>query len=424
VIGASTLTASDLTVGGGARALETMSGSLGEPAWRLEQRRAAWKAFEELPDPDPKADEDWRRTSLRGLKLRERPVAAEGILAVTGFGEQARESGAIVCSLLEAACRHEELVKPHIYAALPPTSGKLVAAAQALAQNGLFIHVPDGVELTEPLVLRHEITGPEQGFGSYRHIVVSLGRNARAQVIVLDESPADEREGLFLSAVEVLLGDGASLRYTAVQALGSGVMRFETRRAVVGRDANIEWTDCELGGRTARVELETHLGEPGAGVTAAALVFGDGSQHVDLLNRARHVAPHTTSDLEGIVALKDASRSVYRGIVIMENGCAGANSSQGCSSVLLSENARSDAIPSLFIDEDDVKAGHGATSGPLDERQIYYMMTRGIPREQCERLILEGFFAPVLERLEGTPAEDELRKLINRKLAGIGGGAS
>ncbi|GIW72590.1 MAG: Fe-S cluster assembly protein SufD [Planctomycetota bacterium] len=404
------------TVAEAEAALENLARTGAEPPWRLAQRREALAAFTALPMPDPLRDEDWRRTRLDGLELHSRPVQALGVFAIEGLAEPARQAGAVACRLGEALTAQPELVRRHLGSALAPGAGKFVALAQALAQDGAFVWVPDGVELQAPLVVRDGIEGPEAGFGAFRHTVVVLGAQARAHLVVVQRSPADRRPGLVCSAVEVVLGPGAQLRYTQVQDLGPGVVRLECRRALVGRDAELAWTDCELGARLARAEVETVLGEPGGTVTTGGLSFGHRRQHLDVLQRVLHVARHTTSDLAHRIALRDRARSVFRGIVIMQKGCAGASSQQHAASVLLSPEARSDAIPSLFIDEDDVRAGHGATSGPVDERVLFYLMSRGIPRPLAERLVLEGFFAPVLARLANTPVYDELQHRIDQKI--------
>ncbi|RME73252.1 MAG: SufD family Fe-S cluster assembly protein [Planctomycetota bacterium] len=402
-----------LQVGAGQEAIERIAA--GEPAWRREQRERAWRAFEAQPEPDPRSDEDWRRTSLRGLALAERPIGFEGALTIEP--PAALPDGVVLATLSDLEGEAARLWREHAFSTLAPERSKFVAAAEAFANAGAVLFVPDGVELEGPIVLRHEITGPRSGFGAFRHLVIVLGKAARAEVVLVDRCDDGIDSGVLFSATEVVLGDGASLTCSAVQALGHAVMRFESRRAEVGADACIRWVDAELGARLARAETESYLGAPGGEVQQRALVYGDDRQHIDLLNRVIHAGRHTTSDLRGRVALDQGSRSVYRGIVIMRNGCAGANSQQACNSVLLDDRARSDAIPSLFIDEDDVRAGHGATAGPLDENQIFYLMTRGLPRPVCEHLILEGFFAPVLERVRDTAVEPVLRELMERKLA-------
>ncbi|HVY60106.1 MAG TPA: SufD family Fe-S cluster assembly protein, partial [Planctomycetota bacterium] len=165
-----------------------------------------------------------------------------------------------------------------------------------------------------------------------------------------------------------------------------------------------------------------HLGEQGGRANARSMIFGNGRQLTDLAVRMIHVGRDTESDMLVRAALADTSRAVYRGYVDIKRGAKGTNSQQKEAVLLMSTEARSDAIPSLYIDENDVKAGHGATAGRVDEKMVFYLMSRGLSRKAAEKLVVEGFFTPLLERITIEKLREELLERIDRKID-LGAGA-
>jgi FeS assembly protein SufD len=386
------------------------------PRWLGERRLEAWSVYERTPMPDPHKDEDWRRMSFVGLDLEKRPVGSADAFDVRVEG--ALPQGVIACSLGEALRAHPDLVREFLgTAAVPASRGKFEALSAALFAGGAFVYVPKGVAV-EPTILVRGKAGPAAGgagFGAFRRSVIVLEPGASATVLVVDESEGDA-PGLKAAATEVHLRDGAALRHAKIQVLGEKVWSFDHRRALVGRDASVEWVSCDLGARVAHTIIEAHLGEQGGRATARSMIFGDGRQFVDLAVRMIHVGRDTESDMLVRAALADTSRAVYRGYVDIKRGAKGTNSQQKEAVLLMSPEARSDAIPSLYIDENDVKAGHGATAGRVDEKMVFYLMSRGLKRKAAEKLVVEGFFMPLMERITIEALRDELLQRIDRKI--------
>lgn len=355
--------------------------------------------------------------TLAGLDLETRPAEAVDALHVEAGGDALPE-GVVVCSIAEAALSHPALLEKHLGATVPASRGKLEALSLALFQAGTFVYVPKNVEVTRTILVRGKaspVAGAE-GFGAFRRSLVVLEPGARATIVAVLESTEDP--GIVVSALEVVLGAGAHLRHATVQVLGSKTWGFETRRAQAGRDAVIEWVGAELGARVSRSTVESLLAEEGGKAVARSMIFGDGKQHLDLGIRVLHHARNTEGDMVVRAALAESARAVYRGHVEIKRGARGTNNQQKEAVLLLSEQARSDAIPSLFIDENDVKAGHGATAGRVDEKQLFYLMSRGIRRRAAERLIVEGFFAPLMERIGVQELREEILRRVDAKFGG------
>jgi Fe-S cluster assembly protein SufD len=196
------------------------------------------------------------------------------------------------------------------------------------------------------------------------------------------------------------VGDGAHVRYVSIQEWGSGVTHLAVQRAVVGRDAEFRSLAIGFGADLSRVEAETVLAEPGGFSEMLGVFFADGSQHFDHRSIQDHVAPNCSSDLLYKGALRDYSRAVYSGWVHVRKDAQKTNAMQTCRNIVLSEHAKADAIPNLEIEANDVRCGHAASVGPVEEEMVFYLMSRGIPRDEAERLIVIGFFQEVLDRVQ------------------------
>ena len=409
----------DLTVASIGEAAERLSRDRGEPSWLREKRLAAVDVFRSLSMPDPTRDEEWRRTSLAGLDLDGRPAGAVLEIEIGAPDEAAAAAGALASDLGTAVARRPDIVRESLASsAVPPGWGKFEALSAALFAGGFFLHVPRGVRLERPIEVRLGARpAPEaQGFGAFCRSVLLLERGSSAFVLLVAESPEDAIPGLYAGAVEVYLQEGAALRLGYVQRFGPDVYAFETRRAIVGRNARLAWVSAELGAKLARTATESHLGEQGGEARIATAVFGEARQHLDLAVRMVHVARHTASDMLHRAALRDSARAIYRGTIDIKHGAKGTSARQKQASLLLSDEARSDAIPSLFIDEEEVSASHGATAGRLDREQLFYFMSRGLSRKVAERLIVEGFFEPVVREFEEIAWREDLLGRIGRKI--------
>jgi Fe-S cluster assembly protein SufD len=224
------------------------------------------------------------------------------------------------------------------------------------------------------------------------------------------------RQTVLSSAVEVIARDGAQVQYVALQRLGSGAVYLSTQRTLAQRDATLDTLNVSLGGSVSRVDLNARLLGPGANSDMLGLYFGTADQHFDYNTSQDHVAPNTSSDLLYKGALDDASRAVFRGIIRVHEGAQRTDAYQTNRNLLLSPRARADSLPNLEIEADDVKCSHGATVGQLDEDELFYLMSRGLPREKAERLAVLGFLGEVLSKLPLGGVVEKVTRAIEEKL--------
>ncbi|MGH9296930.1 MAG: SufB/SufD family protein, partial [Acidimicrobiales bacterium] len=278
--------------------------------------------------------------------------------------------------------------------------------AIAFAPDAVVFTVPPGCELESPLVIVHVLSaGARVAGGDQSHVagpalfprtVIRLGENAGATVVELLVS--GEEAALVVPVVDLDVGDGARLFYTAVQQLGSATWQLGHTRVRTGRDATIKTFTASLGGAYARSRTDSVLAGQGGSAELLAAFLGDGTQVHDFRTLQEHAAPRTTSDLVFKGAVGGTARSVYSGLIRMLHGARGANAFQTNRNLVLSEGAHADSVPNLDIKENDVRCSHASAVGPIDAEQRFYLESRGVPREAAERLILLGFFGELLER--------------------------
>jgi Fe-S cluster assembly protein SufD len=252
----------------------------------------------------------------------------------------------------------------------------------------------------------------------FSHTLVVLEPGAEATLVRESTGRGNELgAALHVGAVEVFLGDGARLRLVNIQDWDNATWHFSRERALVGRDASLQWTVGGLGSRLAKVNQEVALAGQGASAQVNGVMFTTGRQHLAYFTRQDHLAPHTTSDLLYKGGLQDKSRIVWKGMIRVEKAAQRTDAYQKNDNLVLSHTARADSIPGLEIEANDVRCTHGATAGRVDDEMIFYARARGIPRETAIRLIVEGFFANVYDRITIDPVRETLRQTVAARLA-------
>lgn len=428
------------------RAIERAQ-SQGEPQWALDQRRAAAEALRGMTFPS-RGDELWRRTDFRTVEqgiakldafagtgrarnVDDLPVAVierlageagQTALIVQRDSEvvfeqthpELERQGVIVCSMDRAVREHAALVQKTLGHAIEERYDWYTTLGTAIRSGGVFVHVPDGVEAAVPVRVFQVID--DAGRLQAPRTVISLGANARATVIEEQFSAEAEGLALHLSGTEVYVGDHAKLIYGTLQDWSRNVFHYSNARARVGRDAELQWIQTVLGSRMAKANAYFDMAGPGAQAFVHGFMFGDARQHFHLHTLQRHLVDHTTSDLLIKGCLKDRARSIYQGLIQVSEGAQRTDAYQANRNLLLSDQARADSIPGLEILANDVRCTHGATIGHVDEEQMYYLMARGLPAKIAQRLIVEGFFAPVLDRIPLEGVRERLQGEIERKI--------
>jgi Fe-S cluster assembly scaffold protein SufB len=301
-----------------------------------------------------------------------------------------------------------------------PEDDKFAQLARALSVIGVLIHVPDGVELDAPLVIRWSVGAAGRGLVS--RTLVALGANARATILeeqVPSESHPDagtDGQSLWWGTTEIHLGYGASLSYAGQQDFGPNTIMIVNRQASLERDAHLRWALASVGAQLQKSRIDNRLVGRGSSVRQAEIGFGNGSQLFDLTSYTRHIGEDTTGDLLSKGVFLDHSRGYFKGLIQIEHSARGTDSFLGEFAMLLNKKARSVAIPSLEIDQPNVRrAMHSSSVGPIDETQVFYLMSRGLPRELARKFIVLGFLEPVVARIPLPEAEERLRALLDAK---------
>jgi Fe-S cluster assembly protein SufD len=426
---------------------ESLARAAGEPAWALERRRAAAALAQALPFP-AREDELWRRTDFRTLEgelatldpfaagapvkavdelpaaLRARLGAEPGASALLvqrnrdvvfqRVPQALERQGVVVASLDQGLVAFPELLAERLGSSLAPDYDRWTALAAALRAGGAFVWVPDGVDAALPIRIVQWLDQP-RALATPRTVIV-LGKGARATVIDEQFSETADALAFHLGGTEVFVGDESKLVYATLQDWGRNVYHYTNHRAHVGRDAELQWVQTVLGARMAKAHAYFDLAGPGSQAFVHGFMFGDARQHFHLHTLQRHRVDHTTSDLLIKSCLKDRARSVYQGLIQVSEGAQRTDAYQANRNLLLSDTARADSIPGLEILANDVRCTHGATIGHVDPEQMYYLMARGLPRVEAQRLIVEGFFAPVLDRIPLDDVRAMLRQEIEKKI--------
>lgn len=426
------------------RAAERAADS-GEPAWVAELRREAADVAARLPFPDRSIDL-WRRTDFGSLTVAEldpfasatrarnlddlpsvilERLAGEagnmGLVAqrnTTVVLEQThpalQRQGVILCSTERAVREHANLLQGKLGTLIETDHDRYSAIGKALRSGGAFVYVPDGVEAALPIRLFQWLDGA--GVLSAPHNLIVLGRNAKATI--MEEQLSETANGIsfFCGGTEAFLGEDAKLVFATHQDWGRNVFHYSNQRAHVERGAELQWVQTLLGSRMTKTNSYFGLDGSGAQVFVHGFMFGDTTQHLDLHTLQKHLEDHTTSDLLIKCALKDRARSVYQGLIQVSEGAQRTDAYQANRNLLLSSKARADSIPGLEILANDVRCTHGATIGEVDAEQLHYLMSRGLRRNDAQRLIVEGFFAPVLDRIPLEGVREQLRQVIERKI--------
>ncbi len=344
---------------------------------------------------------------------------------------QLAEQGVILCALEDAAEDHGELFSQWYSKRLTIDRHKLEAANAAFWSGGAFLYVPDGIVVEDPFEIVYAISGP--GVAQYGRTLVVGGRSSDFKVHEHDlaadfgsDGETGEEKGnpqaLHAGAFELYLQDNARCRLAQVQDWGSGdVFDASTRFVGVGRDAYCHWLPALLGGHLVRHHLELAISEPGADMAFRGLFFTEAQEHLDTFAVDLHETGPSGGDVHWRGAATGASRTSFEGLIQIDPGAQKTHTYLQIHTLMLSPKARLDAIPSVLVSADDVSASHGGTVGELDEASIFYMASRGLDRPSAVRLLVEGFFEPVLGQLDDEPLEELVRAKIAAKLAAARG---
>ncbi len=406
------------------------------PAWFQAQQAAAGEDYEATPPPQRK-DEPWRFSNIAALDLTDfgpaTPVASEGRLinASQGLAEfsarlvfgnnvllhqdTTRLPEGVILQPLEVAARENEELFRKYFMAQPIELGshKYAALHKEHLTTGALLYIPKNTEVALPIELFHWVEG--ENASVFPHTLIICGENSKVTVIDHFKS-ADGKRAFACGVNDLHLERGAQLHYTAIQEWSRDSLAFHLNSTVVDRDASSTALNMNFGGGFVRGESLSRLAGAGARSVMLSLNPMDGNRQIDQRTLQAHSAPGATSDLLYLNSLDDKARTIFAGLIKVEPGAHRTDAYQKVRNLMLSDEAEANSMPGLEILADDVRCTHGATSGEINEDELFYMQARGIRKSAGRRLIINGFFQSLLARLDSESLRAYLGRMVSEKL--------
>lgn len=431
-----------------------------EPQWMRDRRLEAYSLYESLPMPHTTEDDTWRRTvdmrtqdywrrtrrHLRGFAVENYRTTANG----NGNVSAQVDEGEGVLVQVDGTPQHTylspELEKKDVYFADLHTAinerGDLIrdyfmtkavtletslksgnfasrnafdALHGAFWNGGYVIHIPKGVRIEDPVRVFIQLSEDQQA--DLSHVLVIAEEDSQVVVMEDNASTNADSNGLHCGAIEIFAGQNANVTYVQVQHWNRQVWNFASQRAVVSKDAQLTWVTATFGGRLSKLNQAIVLDGTGSNAQLLGLAFTDARQHLDVSTAQEHLSPYTSSDLLYRTVLKDRSQTAWGGNIYVYPDANYTDAYQKNDNLLLSERAHADTLPGLEIEAHEVRCTHGATAGQIDADQVFYLMSRGIPYDLAEKLIVDGFFEPVMERIPMQAVREEMQEFVSSKLA-------
>jgi Fe-S cluster assembly protein SufD len=381
----------------------------GEPAWLVERRAAAWRHFAAAVPPF------WRRTDLSKFKPEQIVASTTAQGTAVQWDAQLASQGVVFTTLAAALRDHAGLVERHLGAAVDWQAHKFTALHAALWQDGVFLYVPKGVAVEMPLLAVFTLGAGTNATFPHNLVIVERG----ASVTFIEEYTSRDvvGQGFASPATEIFIGDDATVRYVTAQNWGQGVYTIGSQLAKVGNNSSLEWVALNLGSKLQHTEAETALVGNGAKVEWTASTFAGEGQTLLTAPWLRHVGANTEGHMNFKTVVNGDGYTVFDGMIKIAKQSRATISRLEEHAIHLSDKARSDSIPGLMIDTNDVqRAGHASTSGQVDEEMLFYMGSRGIARDEAIHLIVTGFFEPVLDRVPLEELRDRVAEVIESKI--------
>jgi len=415
---------------------------VGVPEWFNASREAGWERFRELAMPSRK-DEEWRFAPLRPLEFDNVALAPEGapgkveiaggledraarfVFVNDGLSYQQSElpKGVICLPLEEALVLHGDLVRQYFMKGETRLgSAKFAALHRAHVSNGMFVHVPDGVQVEEPIEVFHRIEGERMAV--FPHTLVVTGKDAKVTVVDTFQSAAVSGTSWVIAVNDLVAGDGSSLNYVAIQDLNEVSRMIQVNETTVGANARARSFVLNVGAEWVRQESLSKLDGEGAHSDMLSVSIPARDQRYDQRTFQHHAKPHTYSDLLYKNTLYDSTRTIFSGLILVDEGAHYTDAYQTCRNLLMSDEADATSMPGLEINADQVKCSHGSTSSPIHDDEIFYLCARGICPTTARQLLAHGFSVEVIERLENEKLEELVMSFIDAKFAHIKGGGA
>jgi Fe-S cluster assembly protein SufD len=411
------------------------------PSWFASRAEEAWASYQTLPIPGVR-DEAWRYSNAKRVPIdtiRNAPAPDAALLAAAVAASAGLETvsakfvfvndvlalaqpgtlpaGVTVLPFSEALKAQPELLQAHFMKReMTLGSAKFAALHLALVKAGVVIHVPRGVEVSGPIEVFHFVSGENASI--YPHTLVVAEDNASVTVVDHYRS-LEEQPGLSLAVSDLIGGTGSRVTYIACQEMSQLAQALHLSSATAGKDAQLKAFQLQLGANWSRSETVSDLVGQGARSDMLSVSLPLGDQVVDQRTLQNHKAPHSSSDLLYKNALYDESRTIFSGLITVDEGAHYTDAYQTCRNLLNSLEAEANSMPGLEINADQVKCSHGSTAGPVDSTELFYLMARGIPEAEARKLIVLGFADDVISRIGNEAIESMIHTRVEEKFARV-----
>src|SRR6184192_4250103 len=413
------------------------------PDWFHDQQREAWKKFEELPTPTRK-DQAWRFSNVALLNLAPFKISAplseddrknvlkyshgldkyaarlifanDQLIQRDVVSEDLKRRGVIFQPLERAMVEHADLFRKYFISTEAKLgSAKFAALHKALVSSGTFLFVPRGLEIELPIEIFHWLR--HDNMSVFPHLLLVADELAKVTVIEHFRSCDQRAAGFACGVNDLIAGPGAKVTYVCAQTWGENVIAMQMNSTVVDHDASAMSLNLHVGSRYSRFESLSRLVGEGGRSDLLAVEVAKHQQEFDARTLQDHVSPHTASDLLYKNALDDRARTIFGGLIRVEPHAHFTDAYQKVRNLLLSDDAEANSMPGLEILADNVRCTHGATSGQIDEDELFYLRSRGIPTKSAQRLLVTGFLDEVIQRLNHPAIGNHLHRLIEEKFA-------
>ncbi len=422
--------------------VEAIGRETGEPGWMVDTRRAAFDIYRPMQLPSSRS-EAWRNSDLLRFpfsdlnlealavsgKTKRMPAAwlkpAAGVktggqlaledraVHTAKLDEDLARSGVIFMPISQAVREHPDLVRGLLGSIVPAADDIFSALASTIFDIGFLLHVPKGVRIAKPL---HSLLWSSgEGMRAWR-LLVNVEEGAEVSLLHECASPARTEDAARLDIIELVVHRDATLRFFMTQAWGDNIVRIGHEKAVVHQNGRLTWGFAHVGARSTKTFSTLDLREQGASAQWSGLHFLDGNQQADFSTFQNHLAPKTGSDFLCKGVLSGSSRSFSRGMVRVAPSAAGADGYQGNRILMLSDQAKAEAVPGLEILSDDVRCSHGVSIGELDPEELFYLRTRGIAEEEAQNLLVRGFLETVLARIPEVEIRQRVHLAVEAKM--------
>lgn len=414
------------------------------PDWWAEARGKSWEEFQSLPMP-ARTHEEWRFGDLKklqfdayvdaaevdtttGADLITRSVALEEnagrivfandrLIADPLLEQELADKGVVFKPLSQALVENEDLV--HLAFMREPVKlggAKFAALHRARLRNGFFLHVPKDVSLSKPLEVFHWLSGEDAAI--FPHSLVVTGAGANATVAEYVASAADEG-GFCCGVTDLVAGENSKLTYVRTQNLSEKARSIQINSTVAAAGSDAKSFALNVGCEWTRSEHLSRMTGSGANSDMLAVCIPEEAQEMDMRTYQLHEQPHTTSNLLYKNALYDKARTVFAGLIMVEDGAHFTDAYQTCRNLMLSNDAEANSMPGLEINADQVKCSHGSTSGPITDEELFYLLTRGIGERSARQLVTFGFVKEAVDGIGNEALENVILDKIERRFQRI-----